>query len=701
MKVSTQQFKFKRLVLITGLVFGMAACNTDDLAPPPPPPFVNTAPTVSSTATIVANEGQPYSYRFSATDLDADPLSFSASDSTWLTMDPATGILSGTPTSTDIGDNEVTLTVSDGTDSATQVFTINVIAALADNVAPTFTSTPVEIGAAGEAYSYTVTTEDLNFDDLSLVFSGTLPTWATFTTDDSAGSATLTGTPEFAGSYAVEITVSDGIEDVIQSFTIAVSGPAVVTDVLVLFENAELPEWPAWIDTGGSIEFVTVEGDPDRDQAVKFTLTAPSVSGFTSRASGGAVSGVPFDASGIMSNGMITFEIFLLQDTTAVASLWEFKVEAGGQTSFASANLPTLPVLNEWTTYEFPLSSFTAGSSLDTTAIELFMVFPQYNNAAGAEYLVDNFKIVTVVGGEPVVDNNGPELLTNGDFSNGLASWKDGTGEVVVDNAGNSIFEANIENLPNNVYDVNQSQLFDIIEDETYVFSFRAKASKMRTMISGLGLNSGDFTAISEDTALTTEWQDFSYEIVAVGIGGIDSRVLFDMGGDTGIVNIDDVSVKVKDGAIDGGGEVVVGGEALTNGNFDDGLNSWKLDVGEVLVEGENNIFQANVEVQPANVYDVNQSQLFDITEGATYTFSFRAKASKERNIIAGLGLNSGDFTNISETIALTTEWQTFTKDIVAVGIGGIDSRVLFDLGGDTGIVNIDDVSVILLAAAQ
>ncbi|MFT5670526.1 MAG: hypothetical protein ACI9WH_001352, partial [Glaciecola sp.] len=293
------------------------------------------------------------------------------------------------------------------------------------------------------------------------------------------------------------------------------------------------------------------------------------------------------------------------------------------------------------------------------------------------------------------------ELLTNGDFSNGLASWKDGTGEVVVDNAGNSIFEANIENLPNNVYDVNQSQLFDIIEDETYVFSFRAKASKMRTMISGLGLNSGDFTNISEDTALTTEWQDFSYEIVAVGIGGIDSRVLFDMGGDTGIVNIDDVSVKVKDGAIDGGGEVVVGGEALTNGNFDDGLNSWKLDVGEVLVEGENNIFQANVEVQPANVYDVNQSQLFDITEGATYTFSFRAKASKERNIIAGLGLNSGDFTNISETIALTTEWQTFTKDIVAVGIGGIDSRVLFDLGGDTGIVNIDDVSVILLAAAQ
>jgi hypothetical protein len=49
----------------------------------------------------------------------------------------------------------------------------------------------------------------------------------------------------------------------------------------------------------------------------------------------------------------------------------------------------------------------------------------------------------------------------------------------------------------------------------------------------------------------------------------------------------------------------------------------------------------------------------------------------------------------------LTTEWQTLTTDITATGIGGVGGRVLFDMGGDfTGTtINIDDVSVILLAA--
>jgi hypothetical protein len=696
MKVSTPHFKLTRVMLATGLVFGITACNTDDLAPPPPPPAVNNAPSIISTEVTVSNEGQPYAYSLQAIDRDADSLTYTATAPAWLTID-ANGLLAGTPGSTDVGDNAVTLTVSDGTDSATQSFTIVVVAALPNNVAPTFTSTPSLMGAVDEAYTYTATGEDLNFDDITFG-SVTLPDWATFNTDTGV----LEGTPTVAGDYDVELTLDDGEITTSQTFVIDVVGPAVVTTVLTVFENTALPEWQAWTDNGGPFEIVTVDNDPERDQATKFTLTKASVAGFTARESGGAVGGMPFDASAFAANGQIRFELLLLADTTVPVSNWFFKVEAGSNASSREVLLSSAleghakPALNVWQSYTFPLSALTSGGTLDLSAIDLFMVFPSYGDAAGASYLVDNFKIVTVVGGDDDDgdDGNGPELIANGDFSNGLVGWKDSVGEVIDEN-GNSVFLATIESASTNVFDVNQSYIFDIVEGETYVFSYRAKASVDRTIVAGLGLNGGDFTNISETVALTTEWQTFTTEVVADGIGGIGSRVLFDMGVFVGDVFIDDVSVKIKDG----GDNDVPEGEQLTNGDFTDGLTSWKPDVGAVVDDGGNNIFEATIDTATTNVYDINQSQIFDITEGATYRFSYRAKASVDRTMVAGLGLNSGDFTNISETVSLTTEWQTFSTDIVAVGIGGVGSRVLFDMGVGIGNINIDDVSVILLPA--
>lgn len=699
MKVSTQQFKLKRLVLITGLVFGMAACNTDDLAPPPPPPLVNSVPNIVTTAPVTANEGQLYSYRLVATDLDADALTYSATASTWLTVDAATGLLSGTPTATDVGENEITITVSDGTDSVTETATITVIAALAENVAPVFTSTPEDSGAVGEAYFYAVTAEDGNFDPLSFVFSGDLPAWATFTTDATTGMTNLTGTPDVAGSYPVEFIVSDGVFDTTQTFNISVSGPAVVTVELVVFENEALAGWAAWTDNGGPTELVT--DDVEHDVTTRFTLTKPSVAGFSARPSETA-DGVPFDASGIISNGTLSFELKMEVEPLSAPANWFLKLEglAGSAELNLSASVEghSTPVLDTWLTYTFPLADIAAAGNLDFSGINLFMVFPNYNDANGAQYLLDNFMITSSVGGDTGggEDPNGPELLTNGDFEAGLTGWKDGVGSVVVED-GNNVFEALVDTATTNVYDINQSNIFDITEGETYVFSFRAKASVARTIVAGLGLNSGDFFNISETVPLTTEWQTFTTEVVAVGIGGVGSRVLIDMGVEVGNVYVDDVSVKVKDGADTGGGNVE--GEALTNGNFEDGLASWKGDVGAVVDDGGNNIFEAIIETSTTNVYDINQSQIFDITEGATYRFSYRAKASVARTMLAGLGLNSGDFFNISETVDLTTEWQTFTIDIVADGIGGVGSRVLFDMGVGVGNINIDDVSVILLPA--
>ncbi|MFT6702941.1 MAG: hypothetical protein ACJAUM_002818 [Pseudomonadales bacterium] len=692
MKGSTQQFKFKRLVLITGLVFGMAACDDDSLAPPPSPPAENNAPVINSTAVETADEDQAYTYTFSATDADADTLTFASTTlPTWLTFDVATGVLSGTPAAADVGSHDVVLTVTDGEDTATESFTI-VVTAAPDQVAPTFTSTGIVTGMVGSAYSYTATAEDENFDDLTFS-AATVPAWAAFDAD----TAILSGTPDMAGDYDVELMVSDGTDAATQMFTIAVSAANVETVELTVFENAELPEWAAWTDDGGPTAIFTVPGDAERDQAMKFgPLTKPSVAGFIARAGGSstAVNGVPFDASGIVSNGQISFELQLLADTTAPNNGWFFKVESGSGANAVEVLLSSsveghsAPALNTWQTYTFPLSSLSGGS-LNFGGIDLFMVFPSYNEAAGAEYLVDNFKIVSVEGGGDGGGTGGTNLITNGDFENGLTAWKADVGSVVVED-GNSIFEAIVDTATTFVYDINQSNVFDITEGETYTFSFRAKASVARTIVAGLGLNGGDFTNISETVSLTTEWQTFTKDIEAVGIGGVGSRVLIDMGVEVGNVYIDDVSVEVKDVTP----VIEPGAEELTNGDFEDGLTGWKADVGSVVVEDGNSVFEAIIDTATTFVYDINQSNVFDITEGETYTFSFRAKASVARTIVAGLGLNGGDFTNISETVSLTTEWQTFTKDIVAVGIGGVGSRVLIDMGVEVGNVYVDDVSV-------
>ncbi|MFB1014136.1 MAG: putative Ig domain-containing protein [Alteromonadaceae bacterium] len=147
---------------------------------------------------------------------------------------------------------------------------------------------------------------------------------------------------------------------------------------------------------------------------------------------------------------------------------------------------------------------------------------------------------------EPEPEPTGEELLTNGDFENGIANWRADMGSVI-DEQGNSIFEAIVETATTNIYDINQSNVFDIVESETYVLSYKAKASQARTLLAGLGLNSGNYFNISETVSLTTQWQTFTATVVADGIGGAGSRVLFDMGVEIGNVYLDDVSVKLAD----------------------------------------------------------------------------------------------------------------------------------------------------------
>jgi hypothetical protein len=395
---------------------------------------VNASPVVTSSATIAVTEGDTYTYTFAATDADDDSLTLSATTlPAWLLFDTTTGVLSGSAAAADVGSHDVTLSVSDGTDATTQSFTIDVAAIVVANTAPVISSTAVVSGTVGANYTYIFTATDVDDDTLSMS-SGTLPAWAMF--DNATG--ILSGTPDVAGDFAIELMVSDGTDSATQTFTIVVAEASTMTVELVVFENAAQQEWAAWINDGGSTEVVT--DDVEHDQATKFTLTAPSVAGFTARETDGAVGGMPFDASAIASTASITFELKMLKAPDAGVVDWKFKVEGGGASELslsASVEGHATPLLDTWQTYTFPISAL---NGLDPSNMDLFMVFPDYNSAPGAEFLLDNVKIINdTSGGNTGGDTGGDTTgMTIDEFEGDIASYEfnnfDGGVSTVVSN---------------------------------------------------------------------------------------------------------------------------------------------------------------------------------------------------------------------------------------------------------------------------
>jgi len=134
----------------------------------------------------------------------------------------------------------------------------------------------------------------------------------------------------------------------------------------------------------------------------------------------------------------------------------------------------------------------------------------------------------------------------------------------------------------------------------------------------------------------------------------------------------------------------------LTNGNFEAGVSPWIGNAANVTAELLGcNASQANfANVEAAgNSFDVNLSQVVAITQGETYTLTFKAKSDVSRTILAGIGLNEAPWTNTAESVSLTTDWQTYTL-VHTANFDSANSRVLFDMGADTGVVIIDEVSL-------
>ncbi|WP_373694403.1 putative Ig domain-containing protein [Geobacter sp.] len=236
---------------------------------------VNDAPSVTNPGAQTGAEGAAVSLQVSASDLDGNTLTYSATSlPTGLAINSATGLISGTLGYTAAGSYTAKVTVTDGTAPVTVSFGWTVTNT---NQVPAFTSTPLTSATEAKPYSYTPTASDVDGD--TLAYSLTVaPTGMTITN----GVITWTPTAAQSGTHNVTVRVSDGTATADQSFIITVSKNNAPT----------FTSTPATTATeGGAYSYSAKATDADGD-TITYSLVAPPM-GMTIITSTGAISWTP------------------------------------------------------------------------------------------------------------------------------------------------------------------------------------------------------------------------------------------------------------------------------------------------------------------------------------------------------------------------------------------------------------------------
>jgi hypothetical protein len=335
-----------------------------------------------------------------------------------------------------------------------------------------------------------------------------------------------------------------------------------------------------------------------------------------------------------------------------------------------------------WQSIELDITAFDGGDLANKEKITQILI--DSDGETPVAY-IDNFYFYR----ESTTSSFDDGLLTNGDFEGGSAPWivgVDDASPAPVVTVGNNTYYSVDVTAAGNVYDVNVSQKVEIIGGNTYTLTFDAWSNTNRSIDAGIGLSADPWSNDKETIQISPTKTTFALTLSASGFGAPNARVLFDIGGEIGLVNIDNVSL------------ILGSGNLLTNGNFEAGSAPWIVGVNDteaapVVTVADNTYYSRNV-TSAGNVYDVNVSQKVEIIQGKTYFLTFVAWSDTNRSIDAGIGLSADPWSNDKETIQISPTKTTFTLTLEASNFGATDARVLFDIGGEVGEVNIDDVSL-------
>jgi hypothetical protein len=282
---------------------------------PPPTNPGNTPPTIGGTPPTTATAGTGYSFQPAVQDDDGDALSFQISNQpAWASFDLGSGLLSGTPTDTDVRDfTDIVISVSDGDATVSlPAFTIRVGARTTPptNRAPTISGTPRTSVQAERSYSFQPSAADADGDPLTFTIANK-PSWASF----SMTTGRLSGRPGTAnvGTFAdIVITVSDGRANAsLPAFTMTVTAPTNNPPTI-----SGVP--PGSVTLGGSYSFTPTASDPDGNTLNFSIQNKPAWATFSP--SDGSLTGTP------TATGTFLSIIISVSDGQASASLPAFTI---------------------------------------------------------------------------------------------------------------------------------------------------------------------------------------------------------------------------------------------------------------------------------------------------------------------------------------------------------------------------------------
>ncbi|NOS75712.1 MAG: cadherin-like domain-containing protein [Methyloglobulus sp.] len=197
---------------------------------------VNDAPTITSTPVLTATEDASYTDAVTATDVDAgQSLSYSlVAAPAGMTINAISGAISWTPTNAQVGDNNVTVKVTDSSGAANNSATQDFIVAVTNtNDAPTLNFNPAQNAVVGTAFNLNAVGSDIDAGDV-LTYSITgNPTWLSI----NPTTGVLSGTPNVVASSTVTVTVTDTFGPVAASQNFNLDVTAVAVTPVVYFST--------------------------------------------------------------------------------------------------------------------------------------------------------------------------------------------------------------------------------------------------------------------------------------------------------------------------------------------------------------------------------------------------------------------------------------------------------------------------------
>ncbi len=192
-------------------------------------PTPTAVPVISSNAAVSGRLDIPFSYQITATNQPVTSYSLTGSLPSGLTLNPTTGVISGTPTS--VGNSTVQLRASNAAGNST----VRPLAISIANAFPVITSNASASGTQGSPFSYQITASN---SPTAYSVGGILPAGLTLNTTLGI----ISGTPIGTGSFSVGLLAKNG------------AGNSVVQPLLIQIAPAALPVINSF-GTIGSIPF--------------------------------------------------------------------------------------------------------------------------------------------------------------------------------------------------------------------------------------------------------------------------------------------------------------------------------------------------------------------------------------------------------------------------------------------------------------